>query len=482
MLCLPFGRTTALALLSFAMVSPLLAQETPTQREAAKDVIAKMESLERSLKVPELVARLSGPNAARDRVAARAKELMDTELLGLSDDITRHPEHGFVEYESVRKLTDYLKKHDFAVTMGVAGLPTAFVARYERGTGAPNLGVILEYDALRGTKGDFHGDQHSAQGPVGIAAAVAMAEYLTQSKTPGTVTVYGAPGEEMGPPDAKTEMHKAHVFDGADVLVRSHGTSSTTRPAPGFGTCCMNIMSAVYTFSGAPAHQMTAWNGRNALTAVIHLFDNVDGMRSNIRPESRIQGIISEGGKAPNVVPDRTVAEFYIRYPDAIYLEQLVAMVDDAARAAALGTGTKVKIEHPSEDHDGISVATLAELGFAYMKKFGATNVLDEPGKPQGYEETGSVSMAIPGLGFSARSSAAPNHTYEMEADALTEIGHKGFTVDAQAMAALLFDFATHADYRAAVKREFDGIHALFGEYQEALRKAYPVPKVPDPK
>jgi hypothetical protein len=69
-----------------------------------------------------------------------------------------------------------------------------------------------------------------------------------------------------------------------------------------------------------------------------------------------------------------------------------------------------------------------------------------------------------------------------MEADALTEIGHKGFTVDAQAMAALLFDFATHADYRAAVKREFDGIHALFGEYQDALRKAYPVPKVPDPK
>jgi len=89
---------------------------------------------------------------------------------------------------------------------------------------------------------------------------------------------------------------------------------------------------------------------------------------------------------------------------------------------------------------------------------------IDEPGKPQGYEETGSVSSAIPGLGFSAQSSNAPNHTYEMESDALSEVGHKGFTVDAQAMAAVLFDFATHADYRAAVKREFEGIHALFGE------------------
>jgi hypothetical protein len=127
-------------------------------------------------------------------------------------------------------------------------------------------------------------------------------------------------------------------------------------------------------------------------------------------------------------------------------------------------------------------VATLAEVGFAYMKRFGATNVQAEPGKPQGYEETGSVSRDIPGIGFSAQSSTAPNHTYEMDADNLKEIGHKGFTIDAQAMAAVLFDFATHADYRAAVKKEFDGIKALFGEYQAALKKVYTVPTVPDPK
>ena len=118
-----------------------------------------------------------------------------------------------------------------------------------------------------------------------------------------------------------------------------------------------------YTLSGAAAHQMTAWNGRNALTAVIHFFVNIDGMLSSIRPESRVQGVIVEGGAAPNVVPDRTVADFYLRYPDAVDLEQLTAMVDDAERAAAL-----------------------------------------------------------------------------------------------------------------------EGIHALFGEYQTALRKAYPVPKVPDPQ
>lgn len=454
------------------------AQETDAERDAARDVIARMDSLERSLDVPALVSRLTAANPTRDQVVARAKSLMESELLALSDDITRHPEIGFQEKRSVAKLTDYLKAHHFEVEMGVAGLPTAFVARYTGNHGAPNLGVIVEYDALRGTKGPFHGDQHSAQGPVGIAAAVAIAEWLDTSGAPGSITVFGTPGEEMMPPNAKTVMFDAGVFRGMDVLVRSHSTTRTSRPAPGFGTCCMNINGVKYTFTGAPAHQLTAWNGRNALTAVIHLFDNIDGMRSNLRPETRIQGVIVEGGAAPNVVPDRTVADFYVRYPDDVYLAQVQNMVDDAARAAALGTGTKVEIDHYGKARDGISVATLSELAFAYMKRYGARSVADEPGKPQGYEETGSVSSAVPGVGFYARSSSAANHTYQMEADALGDVGHQGFTVDAQAMTALLYDFATHPDYRAAVKREFEAIRGLFTDYQVALRKAYPEPQI----
>jgi amidohydrolase len=468
------------AVLFFATASR--AQDTPTEREAAREVLKKMAALEQSLDVPALVARLTGPNADRDRVVARAKELMDQELLALADDIATHPEIGFEEKRSVGKLVDYLQKHDFSVETGSAGLTTAFVAKYRRNNGAPTLGVIVEYDALRGTKGAFHGDQHSAQGPVGLAAAIAMSEYLTRTKTPGSVIVYGTPGEEMMPPNAKTVMHEAHVFDGADVIVRSHASSATSRPAHGFGSCCLNIVGAKYTFSGAPTHQMTPWNGRNALTAMNLFFGNVDAVRPSIRPEARIQGYIVEGGSAPNVVPDRTVADFYIRYPDEVYLQQVVEFVDNSAKAAALATGTKVKIDHYGKAVDGIGLATLAEVGFAYMKNFGATGVNPEPGKPQGYEETGSVSRDIPGIGISAQSSTFSNHTYEMDADNLKEIGHKGFTIDAQTMAAVLFDFATRADYRAAVKKEFDGIKMLFGEYLEALKKVYTVPTVLEPK
>ncbi|HKB09024.1 MAG TPA: peptidase dimerization domain-containing protein [Vicinamibacterales bacterium] len=458
------------------------AQDTPTEKEAAREVLKKMAALEQSLDVPGLVAKLTGPNADRDQVVGRVKELMDKELLALADDIATHPEIGFEEKRSVSKLTDYLRQHNFSMETGSGGLSTAFVAKFRQNNGSPTLGIIVEYDALRGTKGPFHGDQHSAQGPVGLAAAVAISEYLARAKAPGSVVVYGTPGEEMMPPNAKTQMHEAHVFDGADIVVRSHASSQTSRPAPGFGSCCLNIVGAKYTFSGAPTHQMTPWNGRNALQAVIQMFNNIDAARISIRPEARIQGVILEGGAAPNVVPDRTVADFYIRYPDEVYLQQVVEFVDNAAKAAALATGTKVKIDHYGKDLDGVSLATLGEVGFQYMKTFGATGVNPEPGKPQGFEETGSVSRDIPGVGLSAQSSTFSNHTYEMDADNLKEIGHKGFTVDAQAMAAILFDFATRADYRAAVKKEFDGIRALFGEYQTALKKVYTVPAVADPK
>src|SRR5512138_343988 len=111
-------RTSGLIVVSLLLPATLLAQETPTEREAARDVVRKLDSLERSLNLPALVAKLTGPNPARDQVAARAKQLMDTELLSMGDDITRDPEIGFEEKRSIELLKSYLEKHDFTVTMG----------------------------------------------------------------------------------------------------------------------------------------------------------------------------------------------------------------------------------------------------------------------------------------------------------------------------------------------------------------------------
>src|SRR6516162_9122804 len=133
--------------------SAAFAQETDTEKQAARDVLRKMQTLEDSLEIPNWVEKLAQtPNPARNQVVARAKELMNKELLAMWDKIATHPEIGFEETRSIQKLTDYLKAHDFDVQIGVGGLKTAFVAKYKRKNGAPTLGVILEYDALRGTK------------------------------------------------------------------------------------------------------------------------------------------------------------------------------------------------------------------------------------------------------------------------------------------------------------------------------------------
>src|SRR5438067_1267135 len=344
----------ALVVCTLTSRTPALAQETPTERTAAADVIRRMNDLERSLALPQLVARLTGKDARRDAVVARARELMQRELLAMADDITRHPEVGHKEERSVKLLTDYLKAHDFDVEMGVAGLPTAFVARYRKGTSGPNLGVI-------------------------------------------------------------------------------------------------------------------------------ELFNHIDGLRKTLRPETKIQGIITEGGKAPNVVPDRAAAELWIRYPDPVYLAQVLDRVNDAARGAALATGTKVHFDVDSSSRNGISVAALNDVAFAYLKQLGATKVEPEPGRPLPYEETGTVATQIPGVGVTVHSSNGGYHTFEMEADALGEVGHHGFLLDAQAMAAVLYHFASDAPYRTVVRHEFEGLQGLYADYLAALRVAYPLPHVPDP-
>src|SRR3989442_4769908 len=133
------------------LVAPRIttAQETATEQVAAADVIRRMSELERSLALPQLVARLAGArDARRDAVIARAKDLMDRELLPMADDITRHPETGWKEERSVKILTDYLTAHGFDVEPGVAGLQTALVARYPQRTSRPNLRLNVLDDAV----------------------------------------------------------------------------------------------------------------------------------------------------------------------------------------------------------------------------------------------------------------------------------------------------------------------------------------------
>ena len=470
-------RALPVALTALLAAATLAAQTTDTERQAAADVLRQIDSLEARLQPARMADRLAArPDAARDGVLARTAALWTGEMQGLADWIGHHPEVGWHEFRAVDTLTAVLRAKGFVVDTGVAGLATAFTATWTSpaGTAGPTLGLIAEYDALRGTQGDFHGDQHNAQSPVAFAAAVALAEYMARAKTPGRIVIYGTPAEETNPP-AKYIMWKAGVFKGADLLVRSHSSQETHRGRPGFGVCCLNIDAVTYTFTGRPAHQLSAWNGRNALEAAVQFYSGVDHLRSTWRPEHRVQGVIPEGGIAPNVVPDHTVVDYFIRYPDEVYLEHIARMMDEIARGAAEMTGTEVAISRYGEDRDGISDATLEELFWAYAKKLGApgAGAADEPTRPAGYEETGFVSRDIPGVGITVHSSNSANHTYGMLDDAFTDVGHTGFLFDAQIEAAVLYDFLTDAGLRRAVAEEHRTLATLQERYLAQLRKVY---------
>jgi amidohydrolase len=456
--------------------SEIHAQSTPTERQAAKVVLEAIDRLQTQLAPTKVADRLATKaDADRDRLLQRVQTHWTNDMQALSDWIGHNPEVGFKEFKAVDTLTKVLRASGFRVETPVAELATAFVASWDSpaGTNGPTLGLIAEYDALRGTQGNFHGDQHNAQSPVAIAAARAIMEYMTEKRVPGRVKIFGTPAEEVGPP-TKTIMQKAGLFRGTDILLRSHGTGGTTsRASAGFGVCCLNINEVKYVFKGRPSHQLQSWNGRNALEAAVTFYTAVDRLRSTLRPETSMQGVIPEGGIAPNVVPDRAVVDFYLRHPDEVYLAHVDSMVTHAAQGAAMATGTIVEIQRYGEYRDGITLGTLEELGFAYAKKLGAPKLREELERPNGYEETGFLSRDVPGLGVTVASSNFANHTYEMTADNFNDLGHTAFLLDAKIMAGVLYHFLTDATFREQVKTEHRTMAQLFDRYIASLRDAY---------
>lgn len=465
-----------LAVLALALTPlPVFGQSTPTERAAARDILVQIDALQERLQPTDRAQALVSDNdGTRSALVQRTNELWETEMKALSDFIGHNPEVGWEEHLAVDTLTAVLRNRGWDVEVGVAGLETAFVATWTSPAGADGLmlGLIGEYDALRDADGPFHGDQHNAQTPIVFASAFALAEHMAESGTPGRIRIYGTPAEEVGPP-AKVIMHDAGIFDGADLLIRSHGVTQTSRAQAGFGSCCLNINEVKYTFLGTPSHQMSSWFGRNALTAAVNFYSMVDGLRSTLRPEASIQGVIPEGGEAPNVVPQRAVVDYYIRYPDPVYLEHINKMMDDAARGAALATGTEVQIERYGEYRDGISLGTLQELSFAHAEALGAENIVPEPSRPSGYEETGMVTKDIPGIGVSVFSSRGANHTRGMLEDTFNEVGHTGFRVSAEVMISVLYDYLTQPELREAVREEHETLSGLLDAYHQALREAY---------
>lgn len=374
------------------------------------------------------------PKETRKITALR--KAIDAEIDGLSarmiemnDWMYNNPETGFMEFKASAMLVGELKKHGFEVEMGVPGLgsdfnrlkvvggfpadysgppgiPTAFKAKYKGRTEHPVIGIAVEYDALRGNP-PFHGCQHNMQGPTGLGAAIALAKVMEENNIPGSVWVIGTPAEEVGPP-TKAAMAKTGYFDGIDFMLRSHGTARETLRFPG-GFAARHIRQQKYTFHGKSAHAQWAWQGVSALDAVFLLFHSVDMIREHSEPQFRFHGIVSDGGVAPNIVPQMASATIWIRHlmdetpvgsmsprKARDMIEKKVEELDNMAKAAALATGTKVDIDHYGEYNPGIAVAVLNDVVFQYAVDYGGVNI-GERVVPRHWEETGFGTLVVPG-------------------------------------------------------------------------------------
>jgi len=236
-------------------------------------------------------------------------------------------ELGYQEARSSALLQEELKRNGFRIEANVGGAPTAFTATW--GAGKPVIGIMGEFDALPGLSQDAvpvrkplvnggagHGCGHNVFGVAAMMAAVAAKEHLEAGRLSGTIRFYGTPAEEGG--GGKIYMLRAGAFSDVDTVLTWHPSD---RNQAGLGSSLANI-SAKFRFYGKASHAASApERGRSALDAVMLAAHAIDLMREHIPQATRLHYIVSNGGGAPNVVPDYSEIFLYARHPSMPVLD-----------------------------------------------------------------------------------------------------------------------------------------------------------------
>ena len=269
-------------------------------------------------------------------------------LIKISETIWEYAEIALQETRSAELLAQTLEDAGFKVERGVAGLPTAFTARW--GSGSPTIGILAEYDALPSLSqvvgmiekkplvegGAGHGCGHNLFGTACVGAAIAVKTIMETNGIGGTIILYGCPAEETV--YGKTVMAKAGLFNELDAAVSWHPSSENRVSL----NSSLALNSFKVTFRGHSAHAAAdPWNGRSALDAVEMMNYGVNMMREHIKPTTRIHYVITNGGAVPNIVPDLAAVWYYVRALDRKEVETYYSRILKIAEAAAMATETE---------------------------------------------------------------------------------------------------------------------------------------------
>ncbi|KQL48296.1 amidohydrolase [Brevibacillus choshinensis] len=383
-------------------------------------------------------------NTTKEKLYRTVDDLRET-ILAINDFIHDHPELGNEEFQAVELLTHTLANHGFQVETGLAGLETAFSAIYQNRQGGPVIGLLCEYDALEGLG---HGCGHNLQAASITGAAIALARNL--GDIPATIAVYGTPAEETT--SGKLPMIKAGVFDQLDVALMMHGGDRTTVDGK---SLAMNMVE--FVFEGKAAHAAVApEKGISALDGVLMMFNAIEYLREHVRTDVRIHGVITDGGVVPNIVPDRAAAQFYIRAADRPYLDTVVERVYNAARGAALATGTQLSINELKTCENKINVETLNKLMLENAREAGIQEI-SPPRTSTGSTDFANVTYRIPGACLRVQfvPFGTSSHSKEWVAAGLSDEGHAAVLLAAKSLAGVGYDLIVDPSVLSEIKEDF---------------------------
>ena len=367
------------------------------------------------------------------------------ELFEIADQIFDHPEYDGEEYFASGLLTNYLEKNGFAVEKAVGGYETSFRAVYKNGEGGPKLGILCEYDALRGLG---HGCGHHMQGPSALGAALAIKN--AGLSIPFELIVYGTPAEETQ--GGKIGMLKHGCFKELDIALMMHGGPNTCTDVR-----CMAQNTYEVTWLGKRAHAALAPDkGRSAFDAALLSFQGIEFLREHVPDDVRMHYTILESPGPANVVPARAKAEYSVRSYFAGTLADVSARVEKIFEGAALMTDTSYEIEQGPTFLSKIPVLTLNDLLMENARLAGAVQ-LAPPREKTGSTDFGNVMHEVPGscIRVAFVPEGTSSHTQEFVDAGKTEAARSCILVAAKAMAGTCLDILTTEGLLDKIQDEF---------------------------
>jgi amidohydrolase len=379
---------------------------------------------------------------AEQRAVLEAVDAAAGPALALSRWMADHPELSLEERATSQRYRAHLEELGFAVETGVAGMPTAFLAR-RGGAEAPVCAALLaEMDALPGIG---HACGHNLSGPASLLAAEALAAALPESAL--RLLVVGCPAEEIGV--GKRRLVEAGVFAEADVAMMAHASDMRRAHRLFLGN-----RKVEFVFHGRAAHAAAyPERGINALDAVIALFVNVGLLRQQLPRSARIHGIVTDGGKAPNVIPERAAALFWVRSLEDDVLESAFERVLQCASGAADATGTRLEIVRVAGESPPMQPnLPLADLYRRQLDLLGLAESHHAPDASIGSSDITHVSRVVPTI--------HPNfpigddlqlHTRAFAAATTSPRGEQGLLEGARALALTVLELARSHAAREAV-------------------------------